>query len=170
MGVRLVATTFTWADVTFNQPSDVTTINALGNAVEDMHGAWTDYSASFAIQATVTNPTMGNSTVKARYKQIGKTVYHDFWIGLGSTFSPGSGNYRFPLPVAALNADFAAYNGSATILDSGTSQRCATLYSVTPTLAEMMLTVNNSVVGSAGTGTAWAANDVISGSITYEAA
>lgn len=47
---------------------------------------------------TLTNLTIGNGTVTARYKQIGKTVFYRLVITLGSTSSMGTGP-TFTLPV-----------------------------------------------------------------------
>lgn len=173
MGVRLVAASFAWADVTFNQQSDVTTINALGNAVEDMHGAWTDYSASFSIGSTGTAPTLGNSTWVAKYQQIGKTVFFQFDVTIGSTFSVGSGTYVFPVPVPASAFAKKAAVGSAWLLDSGAAYRLGLFNPVggiSQWYIQYITSAGYAEIGSAGPGSAWAAGDRITASLIYEAA
>ena len=53
------------------------------------------------IKGTITDPTMGNSTLVGRYLQVGKTVSLRLFLQIGSTFNPGAGVYTIPtLPVA----------------------------------------------------------------------
>lgn len=60
-------------------------------------GAWADYTP------TLTNLTLGNGTLVARYKKIGRTVHLYLYLVYGST-SSGSANWSFGLPVTPLNA------------------------------------------------------------------
>lgn len=161
--------TFSWADVTFNEPSDVDAINALGNAMEALHAPWTDYSSAFTITAATTSPTKGNSTYNARYKQVGKSVDYGFSISIGSTFSPGAGIYFFPFPVPVNVASIVTRSGPAVILDNGVQYRTAVLNTYTTTQLAIILP-NGNFIDSTGSGTAWAGGDIIKGSISYEAA
>jgi hypothetical protein len=74
-------------------------------------GAWTTWTPSY------TNLTLGNGTVVARYCQIGKVVFFNFFLTFGSTTSMTAANPTFSLPVAATRSTL-FYNGN--ILDSGT--------------------------------------------------
>jgi hypothetical protein len=74
-------------------------------------GAWTTWTPTY------TNLTLGNGNVVARYCQIGKVVFFNFFLTFGSTTSMTAANPTFSLPVAAVRSTF-FYNGN--ILDSGT--------------------------------------------------
>ena len=91
------------------------------NAMLALSSAWTDYSSTFTLTASTSNPTKGNSTYDARYRQVGKTVDVDIAITVGSTFSAGSGTYYFSLPVAM--RDLKHGTGSCYILDSGSQDK-----------------------------------------------
>jgi hypothetical protein len=60
-------------------------------------GAWTTYTP------TLTNITIGNGAITARYQQIGKTVNFQIGLSLGTT-SVISGFLQMTLPITALNA------------------------------------------------------------------
>lgn len=64
------------------------------------NGPWVDYSASFVLASDGTQPTLGNSTVDARYQRSWNTIEADITILIGSTFSAGTGIYLFKAPVA----------------------------------------------------------------------
>lgn len=74
---------------------------------------WSDWTPTYA------NITVGNGTVSARYKQIGKTVHFSYTLVLGSTSAIGS-SPTFTLPVTAYSAG--KYNFTAYALDSGTTR------------------------------------------------
>jgi len=62
-----------------------------GDQVPNAETAWTAYTP------TITNFTLGNGTVTARYKQIGKTLFVQAKIVFGSTSSiTGSLNFTMP--------------------------------------------------------------------------
>lgn len=73
-----------------------------------MFSAWATWSP------TLTNATLGNGTVTAKYIQIGKTVLYSFTFVLGSTSSI-SGTFGFSLPATSV-----AYPTVHDILGSGT--------------------------------------------------
>lgn len=139
--------------------------------LDSANSAWTDWSSSFSIQSTGTQPTQGSSTYSARYKQIGKTVLFSFKATL-NTFTAGSGTYRIPVPVTPLNpADIAI--GRIYVQDFGTALYTGTCFfnSGSDTYLSMILqNATGALLGSAGPGTAWANSDVIAGSISYESA
>lgn len=129
-------------------------------------GTWIDYSSSFTLTASTTNPTKGNSSYEARYTKMGRLVVCQFRILIGSTFSAGSGVYQFSLPVTALN-NHAVGNG--TIVDAGTAVRAgASLvqYGSSMTLVQMVLGTSQVTNSSPQ---AWASGDAINGTYIYEA-
>lgn len=73
-------------------------------------GGWTSYTP------TLSNLTLGNGTVQARYRQVGKMVDVVFAFTLGSTSAVGS-NPSFTLPVSSSIGSI-AYN--AYFQDAGT--------------------------------------------------
>jgi hypothetical protein len=62
---------------------------------------WTPYVPTWT--AATTNPTIGNGSIVARYRQAGKSVHFRLSITGGSTTNGGSGSYTFGLPVVAFN-------------------------------------------------------------------
>lgn len=131
---------------------------------------WVDYSSSFAVTAAVTNPTKGNSIYVAKYVLIGQTVHFTFKVTIGSTWGIGSGAYNFGVPFPA-KADRVAV-GSAWLNDSGTAIRSgvATFDASATALRVFPYNLTAAPLDSAGPGTAWATNDAIMVSITYEQA
>lgn len=78
-------------------------------------GTGTSWATS-SFTPTFTNLTIGNGTISARYKQIGKLVQGRISVVFGSTTSI-SGDVSFTLPVAAT-----AYAGTANVTPIGDAQ------------------------------------------------
>lgn len=132
---------------------------------------WTDYSGTFTLTATTTNPTKGNSTYLARYRRSSTSdlVHVDVYILIGSTFAGGSGLYRFLMPVAASTNAILSAVGSCSVIDTGTAGRTAAVEFVDSTHVQC---IRNGDI-SAFTNTlpqTWATGDIIRFSITYESA
>lgn len=79
--------------------------------------AWTAYTPTWT--GSTTNPALGNGTVSAAYKRIGKTVFFRIHYTFGSTTNFGGGAYAWTLPVTAIE-DSA---GSIVCVDSSAAQR-----------------------------------------------
>jgi hypothetical protein len=136
---------------------------------------WVDYSASFTLTASTTNPTKGNSSYVAQYLQVAKKCIHvRIRIDIGSTFSAGSGTYQFLLPSAASTASSNCVSSAMWINDSGTALRGGfiTLNSVTTYATAWYINAATTLaaLGSGGSGTAWATSDVILLDFVYEPA
>jgi hypothetical protein len=130
--------------------------------------AWTDYSSTFTVTASSVNPTKGNSTYVAKYKQNGKDVLYNFKVTIGSTFVAGTGSYSFLVPVACESSRVAV--GKVFVNDSGTALITgACTFDADATHVVVFLS-SGTTIGAAGPGTAWAVNDTILCSIVYEAA
>jgi hypothetical protein len=82
-----------------------------GDQAVNAESAWTTYTPTF------TNLTVGNSTVAARYKQIGKIVFVSMKFTRGSTGSIGT-TPTMSLPVT--NATNGIFNGTTYYEDTGT--------------------------------------------------
>ena len=77
-------------------------------------GAWTAWSP------TLSNITIGNGTVKARYTVIGKTVIISFLLTFGSTTSITGSDVSFTLPVASrIDTHHPVSNCSCMLHDAG---------------------------------------------------
>lgn len=120
---------------------------------------WTDYSSSFALTATTTNPTLGNSVLVARYRRPTGADVMDVQLGItiGSTFSPGSGSYRWSLPFAVQSFDLVACHG--TITESGIALRVGGTHLNTTTTFYAWYDGSLVQIGSAGLSTGWTAGD-----------
>lgn len=129
-------------------------------------GQWEEYTPTWA--AATTNPTLGNGTLSGKYAQVGKLVFFRIELSMGSTTTYGSGNYAFSLPVTPATY-VEGVIGNALLFDSSAPAR---------TLAMGRHNGSGSInlvrteVGTIVTATtyAWATNDKISISGTYEAA
>jgi len=66
--------------------------NELDTTVGELGGAWASWTP------TLTNLTLGNGTVDAKYQQIGKTVNFRVVIVLGSTSVMGNAEITLPVP------------------------------------------------------------------------
>lgn len=131
----------------------------------------TDYSASFVIGASTTPPTKGNSVYTAEYRRLGPWVDYTFSVDVGSTWAPGTGTYRFPLPFAATGNKRQV--GRAFVADQGTALLTGAIIFGTPSdtwLSIVMANAGGAFLGAAGPGTVWASTDIMQGSITYLAA
>jgi hypothetical protein len=149
-----------------------TWVDAVQNNIGD---AWTDYSASFALTANVTNPTKGNSTYSARYRQLNDhTIVYTVRISIGSTFSAGSGIYSFSVPVASSDSGMYGAAGAAWINDSGTTIRVGTVFAASASTVQIVIpkgTLTNGGESSNVTNSVpqtWATNDSINFTIVYE--
>lgn len=134
---------------------------------------WTAYGASGTVLTAVTTPpTLGNTTWIAHYRRSATSdlVRVRLYFLIGSTFSAGSGAYRFLLPFAAsanaILGEVGAYWGE----DFGTALRAGVAICADSTHLELYLPNGSAAIGSAGTGTAWATSDKIKISFAYEPA
>jgi hypothetical protein len=139
-----------------------------GDQVPNAETAWTSYTPTF------TNLTVGNGTIAAAYKQIGKTVFVRVSFAMGSTSSI-SGPIVFSLPITSIvySTNFAA--ATAYIEDAAVAGYSGTLQIQNTTSARLF------AIGTAGTygGSSdtsstvpmtWATNDFFRTQFFYEAA
>lgn len=80
------------------------------------------------LTATVTNPTLGNSTLTGQYQYITPNlIWLNIHLYVGSTFNKGSGEYRFSMPSGILpNSNISRQALSCVILDNGTDWKVGT--------------------------------------------
>jgi len=90
-------------------------VDGLIGGTGTLSGAWTSYTP------TVNNWTLGNGTLVAAYKQIGKTVFFRIDFTVGSTTNK-AGNLSFSLPVTANSSFASAYTVHTYLLDTGTDE------------------------------------------------
>lgn len=143
-----------------------------GNTIlaSDVSPGWVDYSSTFTLTAPTTNPTKGNSTYFAQYLAPSNTDRIEIQVNIiiGSTFAAGSGVYRFLLPFAAHANDYGI--GAGYILDLGTANRTGSVRRETTTVLNFYLNASLSAITDTGSGTAWAAGDIIQFSYSYRPA
>lgn len=128
---------------------------------------WTSYALSWT--AATTNPTIGNSTVTAHYRRVsgGDLVIVRVSIGIGSTFSAGSGTYSWSLPVTAA-ANWGGSIGALYVFDSGAAPRAGGIVKLENTTT-MTGVMGTSAITHASP-QAWAQNDEIKFTVMYEPA
>lgn len=170
-GATAIATLGQDIDTTFAELKGGTTNQLLAknsNSDNDYKwaGAWTSYSP------TLTNVTIGNGTVEAKYLQLGNLVFAKFKLTRGSTTS-FTGTVGFSLPVTA--ADYGYNTGVSHLADAGANGYMGTLY-LSSTTAGLLFVGNVSGTYnymSEVTNTvpfAWGTSDIIYISYSYEAA
>jgi hypothetical protein len=90
---------------------------------------------AFTWTASVTNPTLGNSTSYGYYNRAGRRCWATFGLIRGSTATIGSGDYSFQLPfeawvtatgVARIKSSTGTYHSATVIVQGGSS--LATMY------------------------------------------
>lgn len=81
--------------VTAVKIADATLTNAkLSTTAGELGGAWQSWTPTWQVN------TIGNSTVTAKYQQVGKTVRFRITLVVGSTSNFGLGQFSFSMPVA----------------------------------------------------------------------
>lgn len=139
-------------------------IETLTTSVEGEWSTWTP---------ALTNLTLGNGSVVARYKAQGKTVHYRFRFTMGSTSAVGT-SPRFTLPVAPVTSvpyvTFQEPFGDGNLLDSGTANRRGQVIFISGSTVEVL---SFSTTGVLTTITAtvpqtWATGDVIAVTGVYE--
>lgn len=147
---------------------DSTKFDEVTNFMNAATGAWTSWAP------TLTNLTLGNGTVTAKYRQLGKAVDYRFKFVLGSTSAVGS-DPAFTLPVAPHSEYVAPFDqlGIGTNRDVSLSQSRTSIvllssgstviifgYGTTGIIVDMSATVPFT----------WATGDVMAVVGSYEAA
>jgi hypothetical protein len=132
--------------------------------------AWTAYTP--ALTASSVNPTLGTgSIVNGSWYRVGRLVTVNANLVLGTGATAGTGTYRVSLPVTAKTLTGGYHMGSAFGNDTSANNGVDGISRIGATggwdKAEMML--DNVLVTNAAPFT-WAATDIISITITYEAA
>jgi hypothetical protein len=130
-------------------------------------GAWTAFTVTFG------NFTLGNGTATGKYMQIGKTVFAEWKITLGSTSSMGTEPYFF-LPAGGA-ATTRLLSANVLFTDSGTAEVFgAGINGFGDALRLVCLnTAGTYATYAAVTATVpftWATNDIITIQATFEAA
>ena len=143
---------------------------ATGASASDLT-AWTSFNPTLKTNGGTI--TLGNGTMNAAYKQIGKTVHVRYKFTIGSSTSIGANEIVFGLPITAANVD---YNFTGAALDSGNSW-----YSLTGVGRYLGLTTEFAMISYSGTAKSYQGvtnssvfglldGDYITVSGTYEAA
>lgn len=114
----------------------------------DLFAAWTAFTPVWT--ATTSNPVIGNGTMNGAYKQIGKTVFVQYYLLMGSTTTFGSGQWRFDLP-SGPGAPVRKATFAANMADASAGLRWPATCEV---LAALTNGINRVVSGAGGTGTA----------------
>lgn len=132
--------------------------------VDNAIGAWTTWTP------TLSNLTLGNGTVVARYKLIGKTLHYHFRFTLGSTSAVGTGP-AFTLPFTP-HSSYVAFTdnvGDGMLRDNSASQYRAGgwLTTTSGTTVQIFHSSTTTVTVTATVPFTWAVGDslVCSGSI-----
>lgn len=143
--------------------------NHIVTATEYAQGqdAWIDYSGSFTLTASVTNPTKGNSTYTAMYSYLTpKTVAVAIRLQIGSTFAVGSGTYFFSLPISAADSSGDGAAGVFFFNDSGVNWKIGAAVMDGSGVARLVAVLNTGVA-LIGSGSGFSNGDDIRISYIY---
>jgi hypothetical protein len=134
-----------------------------GPAYEDYTPTWT---------AAGTPPAIGNSSVVARYMQIGKMVHAYGKITFGTTATFGTSAWAFALPVNSAAVFSGLQVAGSGFLTNGTTEGIMTPNVATATMAFQYgaTYLGNGLSVGQGAPYTWASGYVISWNIVYEAA
>lgn len=129
-------------------------------------GAWQTWTPSY------TNITVGNGTVVAKYKQIGKKVSFRFRLTFGSTTSISTApTITLPVTAATDAIDFFSGDGAQTVGASGASQGGSVYILSTTTMRPVSINTNGVYIDITATVPfTWTNTDRLQVSGTYEAA
>lgn len=97
-------------------------LQKLSDALATIGNPWTTDARSAATIWTCsgTNPTLGNGTLVAKYRLMGKTLDWQVTLTFGTTTNPGTGSFQFVLPFPAKAVLAGSWYGRA--YDSGATQ------------------------------------------------
>jgi hypothetical protein len=135
---------------------------------DNYNAAWTDWTPTW------TNLTVGNGTLVAKYKQIGKTVFWKIKFSCGST-SVVSNNARFTPPVT-YSSDWLTddmYCGYGLALDAATANydvRCMWYDTTAIEITTLLVNGSYSSTGGLAGPFTWGTSDRLSIMGFYEAA
>jgi hypothetical protein len=137
----------------------------------ELVGTGTSLGDWIAFTPTFTNLTLGNGTVDFAYCKIGKTVHVRYNITLGSTSSVGT-SAAFNLPFTNGGMPTTVY--PSLFLDSGSAFYTGFVFLASNSANFYLQNTGGaySTTGAVTSGTpfAWAVNDFMSGTFTYQAA
>lgn len=134
-------------------------------------GAWTSWTPTLA------NITLGNGTVVAAYKQVGKTIVAEFVFTMGSSSAMGSAP-TFTLPVATLGSRYSSLAspiGTVVASDAGVNTYAALAFYSSSTVCRPRLINAASTIGvyadiSSTSPFTWGTGDQLVAQLMYEAA
>lgn len=132
--------------------------------------AWSTWTPTWT--AFTTNPSVGDATVVARYRRIGKTIDGTIRLIMGSSTTFGSGAWRFSLPGGVSLPTSAEYTCAIWMYDDNLTNRHVGVGRITGSTIEphtAALGATNGQVTSAAPFT-WATSDQIALSFTFECA
>lgn len=171
-------TNFSWTtpDDTALVKDGASAIRSLGSAIDTSlsalstgsSGTWTSYTPTF------TNLTVGNGTIVAAYKQLGKIMHVRVSFAMGSTSSV-SGAIQFSLPVVGISYQSLYAVAPVYIEDSGVKGYFGQLQIISTTVAKVQAqgaseTYVTSVDTSGTIPFTWGTNDFFRTQFFYEVA
>jgi hypothetical protein len=133
---------------------------------------WANYTPVWT--GATTNPVLNDGSIAGRYKQIGKTVFVEFYLKAGASTTFGSGNWSFTLPVTADSTHLlGASSGHISGLMWSQDASVPAAFSAQVVTAGATFHIaggDSTLFFDSATPFAWATNDNVRGSFFYEAA
>lgn len=122
---------------------------------------WTTYAPDWT--ASTSDPSIGDGSITAVYRQVGKTVDYAGRLIIGSTTTLGTGTWRMSLPVTA-SSTFPLHVGAAWIFTPVFAGTCVINNNARIEFTATDTTITHAAPYVMGT------NDQLRWSLTYEAA
>ena len=118
---------------------------------------------------SVSNPAIGDGTIKGHYTREGRTVTATVTLTMGATTTYGSGLWRVSVPFTKAAIDPISI-GAVYMVDDGTTYRVGTCMLDGGSDSVYLVADSSSGLVNATTPFTWAANDSLSFTVTYVAA
>ena len=161
-----------WSLVYGEQPSTAKW-NILGTNDSHFHDFLGDNLEWQSWTPALSNLTLGNGTINAKYAQVGKTVFCRFSFRLGTTSAVGS-SPNFSRPVTSATT-LTGIIGACLLVDLGASSYYGSFYYINTTAVGIACTTGGGTYGgltgiTAAVPFTWGSTDYIAGHFSYEAA
>lgn len=127
---------------------------------------WTSFTPT--LEATTTNPTIGNGSLTGKYKRLGTSVTVKISFKFGSTSNAGSGSWQFrslPYPATGVGETTLEHVGASWVRDAGTAFHVGAVRTLG---ADDVRVYTDAGEVAHNVPMTWAINDQIHLQVTYE--
>lgn len=122
------------------------------------------------LRGSVTNPTLGNSSLVGTLMLHGSVIHYRLRLTVGSTFNPGSGDYTVWMPYVPNQNQSIGDNAGYGQVNNTLRRPISATFTETANVGMISFSRSSTeaLVGSAGVGAAWATGNTLSLMGSYE--